>query len=208
MDVGANTGIYALAARAVNPSAEIVAVEPIPRVFERLLGNVELTGARVHCFDGAASNREGPITLNDPPAHHPYDASVAGPPAEAGKVLPLRRVMVPGLRLDRVVESLRLPTPDLVKIHVEGHEPEVLEGMGYLLESRPTVLLEVEGVQAAQRITSVVRGLGYMSFAVDPARGPRPLGSLESAPVRNILLCREEAALAMDVHLPQRALVG
>jgi FkbM family methyltransferase len=208
VDVGASTGIYTLAARAVNRSAEIVAVEPIPRIFDRLLANVELNGARVHCFDGAASNREGPVTLDDPPVEEGGATPAMVPDGGEGKVLSLRRVLVPGLRLDRVVESLRLPAPDLVKIHVDGHEPQVLEGMGYLLESRPTVLLEVAGVDAAQRITSVVRGLGYLAYSIHPQEGLLPLGSLESAPVRNILLCQEADALEMDVQLPQRALVS
>src|SRR5713101_2751945 len=36
LDIGANTGVYSLAAKCVNPAATIVAFEPVERVYRRL----------------------------------------------------------------------------------------------------------------------------------------------------------------------------
>jgi len=45
LDIGANTGIYALLAKTLNPSAEVHAFEPISRVYSILASNIALNQA-------------------------------------------------------------------------------------------------------------------------------------------------------------------
>ena len=60
LDVGANTEIYTLLACAVNPTARVVAFEPVPRVYQILKQHVELNGwsARCDLRNQAVSNVE------------------------------------------------------------------------------------------------------------------------------------------------------
>src|SRR5271169_2863387 len=63
VDVGANTGVYALAARCLNPTATVVALEPVVRVFRRLQRNVELNGGKVAAENLAASDTTGTAVI-------------------------------------------------------------------------------------------------------------------------------------------------
>ncbi len=60
MDIGANTGVYALVAHAVNPQAKIAAVEPVERIHRRLQENINLNDGSilaVHAHHGQEAER-------------------------------------------------------------------------------------------------------------------------------------------------------
>jgi len=48
IDIGANTGTYALIASAINPNGKIIAFEPSAKTFARLKDNVELNNLKNH----------------------------------------------------------------------------------------------------------------------------------------------------------------
>ncbi len=55
-----------------------------------------------------------------------------------------------------------------MKIDVETHEPEVLEGMGiYLKKFKPTLLIEILDNEVAEKIQVLVKGLNYIYFNLD-----------------------------------------
>src|SRR5436305_6739082 len=39
VDIGANTGVFALLAKTINPKARVIAFEPVARVFQKLVKN-------------------------------------------------------------------------------------------------------------------------------------------------------------------------
>ena len=43
-DVGANTGVYAIVAKAINCNSHVYAFEPVQRVFEKLKENIKVNG--------------------------------------------------------------------------------------------------------------------------------------------------------------------
>jgi len=55
LDVGANTGVYALLSKTTNPHAKVFAFEPVERIFSKLAANVELNGYDITCIKKAAS---------------------------------------------------------------------------------------------------------------------------------------------------------
>ena len=59
LDVGANTGIYSLISKTVNPKAEVYAFEPMPDVYQQLETNEKLNNFGIHCLELAASNENG-----------------------------------------------------------------------------------------------------------------------------------------------------
>jgi hypothetical protein len=63
LDIGANTGIYALTARAVNPDAQVFAFEPLQRVFLRLKKNNDLNNFDIVCIEKAISDKTGTAIL-------------------------------------------------------------------------------------------------------------------------------------------------
>ena len=44
LDVGANTGVYSLVAKAANPESRVIAFEPVKRTFDRLEHNNNING--------------------------------------------------------------------------------------------------------------------------------------------------------------------
>lgn len=195
LDIGANSGVYAMVAQAVNTSATVVAFEPVERVYLQLLENAGLNGSKVRCVEAAVSDVSGSVTLFEPDVEHPYaatlDPTVFG--IHAGKDwVP---VQVDGIRLDDFLQDAQL-SPDLIKIDTEGHEPEVLRGLGSILATnRPALLLEVLTDRHAREIEGLVRGLGYLSYEVDEEAGAMPLTKgTHPSRGRNVLLCSAKVA--------------
>jgi FkbM family methyltransferase len=161
-DVGANTGVFALAAQAVSPKAKVVAVEPSARVFEKLRKNIALNNFSIMPVDRAASDEDGTATFYDVPSEHQYSASLDAQMLGAGTV----ETTVQVERLDAIFERAGFSRLDLMKMDVELHEPRALAGMMETLErSRPSMLIEVLNPQHAAEIGRTLDGLGY-EFAV------------------------------------------
>ncbi|MGH8011178.1 MAG: FkbM family methyltransferase, partial [Candidatus Binataceae bacterium] len=69
-------------------------------------------------------------------------------------------IVVPVRKLDSVVESARLPPPDVIKIDVEGAEVDVLAGARLTIAaSRPIFLIELHGTNLA--VERILSGCGY-----------------------------------------------
>lgn len=206
LDVGANSGLYALTAAAVAPTATVVAFEPVARIRAKLEQNVALNAfeRRVRVVAAAASDRDGDGVLLDTGAPHELSATL-DPAAAVLAGRAARPVPVPLVRIDGLVASGRIPPPDLLKVDVEGHEPAVLRGLAEQLRSRrPTLFVEVLTAQAAAELDALVRPLGYLPHRLDP-EGPRRLESVQPASGTNLLLCTEGAFAALAKTLNETA---
>jgi predicted HAD superfamily phosphohydrolase YqeG len=63
----------------------------------------------------------------------------------------------------------------LIKIDVESHEPEVLEGMeNYLEEMRPTFLIKILNNNIAAKVQSFLKNIDYLYFRVDDSGIMKP----------------------------------
>ncbi|MDQ6884631.1 MAG: FkbM family methyltransferase [Candidatus Dormibacteraeota bacterium] len=160
-DIGANVGIFTLtAAHAVGPSGQVHAFEPVPANFERL-------------SDSVSRNALGQIVLNQVAAGAASGETQSGlePGMEltSGKAMSgfftvgstLRQVTVPVVSLDDdAAQHLEGRSIRLVKIDVEGYEPEVLRGMRDLLSAGriDVVMIEVS-VYALARVGSTIGDL-------------------------------------------------
>lgn len=122
VDVGANVGLYTLAAaRAVGPGGRVVAFEPEPRNCARLQRNVEANGhANVTVVQAAVGEASGRarLYLGGDSGVHSLLAERAGGPA----------VEVEVVALDEYCEREGL-VPDVVKVDAEGAELAVLRGL-------------------------------------------------------------------------------
>jgi FkbM family methyltransferase len=158
VDIGANSGVYALAAKALNPSARVVAIEPSKRPLAQLKRNIELNGFDIEVLEVAVSDHNGTATFYDyfESEGFNYTASLSG------KFGGSNRVQVPVRRLDDLIDNA-----DLIKIDVERHEPELLRGAKRLLESGPTLLIEVLDGECERQIREETPGYDWHMIEED-----------------------------------------
>lgn len=186
VDVGANVGyLTSLAAVRAGPRGRVVAVEPHPTVFELLSSNAEAWRAdrrlapvelqRLALSDRAGDGRlfAGPTFDQNMGLATLASDAADGPDSEQ---VELRR-------LDEVVPGARI---GVLKIDVEGHEPEVLRGAGSLLEGRlvrdvifedhePYPSKATETVErAGYHLVSLTNDLGGLRLQPPGERGDEP----------------------------------
>ena len=189
VDVGSNVGVYSLVARAVNRDARIVAFEPLDRMYQRLTANLTLNDFAITAEQVALSDHEGQALLFDDPRDYNQQASLEAS-AEARPHQVARNVRL--TRLDRYCLEHGIESIDLLKIDIEGHEPQALEGMGSLLTTaKPTMLIEVLTDEAGSRISALLSGLGYETYRIHEGRGLELTGfRSKEQKDRNYLVCQ------------------
>lgn len=192
-DVGGNTGVYALSAASVSPGARILAIEPVQRIFEKLERNVALNAYPIIADNRAASDRAGVAVLHDPHGPHSYSASLDPTMLAAADT---SAVEVATATLDGMLEEHGFPRLDLIKIDVERHEPQVLDGMTTALRrDRPSILIEILDADLGGQVESRIAGLGYCLYRIDEqATGFLVLGLTHGSNNRNYLLCQPDIA--------------
>jgi FkbM family methyltransferase len=171
VDVGANAGYYTLlASRIVGNDGAVVALEPSPRVRERLERNVRLNDLRnvtIRAQALAAEEGEAPLFVSE----DPNNSGIASLRPGAGRAAAPQ--MVAATTLDEIAEELDRPI-DLLKVDVEGAELEVFAGGGRTLSGpdAPAIVFETFGD------TGVFEALGKAGYEVralryDPRSGLR-----------------------------------
>lgn len=198
LDIGANSGIYALVAKTVNPSAKVYAFEPVKRVYAKLNENISLNHFDIIAIEKAVSNNDGQATIYDNLNEHIYSVTV-----NKNLFLPTTKVIetpVETIKLDTFVKEYRLKKIDLIKIDVETHEAEVLEGFSeYLNKFRPTLLLEILEEDVAKRISDLIKNLGYLYFNIDEKGFTKQTNTLGKSDCFNYLLCDEKTAIKIGL---------
>jgi len=170
-DVGANIGYVSLAmARAVGPSGQVVAFEPLPGNLVRLRANMDLNpeGSRVQVVGAAVGARaaEAAFMVHKSGGMGKLQ-SAKGRQAEYEGSIPVEVIA-----LDEWTTDHREVAPGLIKIDVEGGEAAVLEGLKRMLKSdRPTLLIELHGPEATSEVQNI---LASASYALHAARDGYP----------------------------------
>lgn len=198
-DVGANTGVYSLIAKSLNPGARVFAFEPIVRVYEKLVLNNSLNAYDIACFECGISNTNGTATVYDTPTEHIYSVTVnKNLNAPSAEVIPTE---IEIKRLDSIIEELGIEKIDLLKIDVETHEPEVLEGLGeYLTKYKPTILIEILSDEIGEKVEAVVKGHDYLYFNIDEKSDSiKKVERITKSDYYNFLLCSQTTAEELNL---------
>lgn len=143
IDVGANVGVYANAAR-----CRVYAFEPAQKPFRTLLASVE-GNPRYSVYNFALSDHEGRKTL--------YIQPRSGTSSFTKRPLAIDEEDVPCRTLDSFVSEYGVK-PTFIKIDVEGHQMEVLRGGLETIKKWKPILL-IEGEEAP--LSEVILPLGY-----------------------------------------------
>lgn len=164
IDVGANTGLYVLAAATLDPGRTVVALEPHPRVFRRLEENVRLNRVESTTLlvPAAAAASPGIVGLATRGEALPIDGSFLSDPQADGEVVQVRATT-----LDQVVVAEDPGEVGVILLDIEGAEPEALRGARNILKRhRPSIVCEVLG--PGPELDQIVRSVGYRPFWIGP----------------------------------------
>jgi FkbM family methyltransferase len=127
LDVGANAGIYSLAAAAAHPVSEIHAFEPTPEIAAHLNKTAVISGLvdRLHVHAVAVGDRPGTIFLN---RFSGDNADNEGMNFVSAQSRAASSIEVPMVSLDEFCRVTGLQSIDLLKVDVQGNEPAVFDG--------------------------------------------------------------------------------
>lgn len=187
VDVGAHFGLYSyLLARLVGKDGRVVAIEPIAEdadLIERAFRTLRLPVSVVRC---ALSSHEGEATLTIPRLGGAEKTALATleEQAQSGDVGPAETRTVPVRRLDDVLAGIGMPV-SFIKIDVEGHELDVLDGAAETIATqRPNILIEINHDLGGRPVESVferILAFGYRGEFLEEGRYRRPLSAFDVA---------------------------
>jgi FkbM family methyltransferase len=133
VDVGANVGLYTY--HLAQSFEHVESFEPIAQC-SRVIASSRLKNVRLHTC--ALSNRTGDALLHIPFAEGPHATGLASLSREFSNAVDLPVAL-------RTLDSFGFREVDLIKVDVEGHEMEVLQGARETIaRERPALLVEVE----------------------------------------------------------------
>ena len=110
-DIGANTGIYSLVSCALNSKSKTYAFEPNNNFIKAIYKSKIKNKFNIKIENVALSNEEGFVNFDG---------------YQIKKNKKLNKIKT--IRLDNFINFNKIKSIDLMKIDVELHEPEVLEG--------------------------------------------------------------------------------
>ncbi len=181
-DIGGNLGFFAFPAAAkVGSNGQVIVFEPdlfLAHILRKTAdANPDLN---VNILALAASDRQGIARFNIAErARSTNFLADAGGSTQTGGVR--RTILVPTVPLDSLISQI--PSPNFVKIDVEGAENLVFEGMKRVLrEARPTILCEVFNANW-EAVSTNLLAHGYRIF--DASRLPEMAEA--KAPIENLL---------------------
>jgi len=172
LDIGANTGLFALLAARRSADTVVHAIEPVPRVFAMLEANVARNALpNVRCHRMALADADGVVTMYVPADEVPVVASLL-----AGWRPGSDQIDVEAVTLDQFVSRLGIDNVGLMKIDTEGTEHAVLAGAQKTLSAhQPFVICEVLAAGGnADAVSEQLAAAGYLYFLLTE-NGPRAM---------------------------------
>ena len=193
LDIGANTGTYAILAKAISPSSRVFAFEPLGRVAERIQKNSAISGLDISVICAALARETGELPIYDPGGENAYSASLDANFLKAHK----DSYQVPAYSLDEFCLENEVD-PIAIKLDVEGYEGEVICG-GEKILSRGRCVIICEWLGSAPshlEAQSLLSDNGYVALNMfDLSRVD--LSDTKEFEERNVLLVHRNKAPAI-----------
>lgn len=196
-DVGANSGIYSLISKSVNKNARVFAFEPIKENLKLLRSNNQLNNFDIKINEVGVSNKNGEAKMYALPNTVNYMTSINLNRYGSKDVV---EITIPIVTLATIIEQNKIEKVDLIKIDVEEHEYQVLEGLGpYIQKMMPTFLIEIIGNENAKKIQELFKNLNYIYFLIDEINEPRQVNSIIDSEHHNYLICTPDLAKKINL---------
>ena len=133
LDVGANAGIYSLAALAIQPDATVHAFEPTPEIAARLRATAKLNGLdHLYVHEAAVFSKNGQATLKRFRGELGTNEGMNFISQDIGDSGAER---VQTVCLDQFCQDHSIDHVDLLKLDIQGHEHSALEGAEHLIRA-------------------------------------------------------------------------
>jgi len=162
VDVGAYIGMYSLlSSRLVGERGTVLAIEPHPLNYLRLVENVRALRAK--------NVRPLMLALLD---HDGYCRLYVAKELVSHSVLPISNsyITVPCRSLDSLLEALSIEDVSFIKVDVEGAELLVLRGAERTLRRSKNVRLIIECHGTLKEVSRYLRSLGFSIKIIDARR--------------------------------------
>jgi FkbM family methyltransferase len=194
VDVGANVGGYTLLmAKKAGLAGRVLAFEPNPEVYDRLLSNISANamGDRISAHRIALSERSGVGTMFGPRRDYP-NRGIASLHQFVDALS--EKFVVEVSTLDAQALQHGIQKLDLIKIDTEGNDVKVLLGaMATITRYRPRIVFEAnraahrESGSSLEAVRAELRSLGYSFFTVGLAGHLRGVPPGKDLPDSNIV---------------------
>ena len=194
LDIGANTGVYSLVTKSLNPLSRIYAFEPLKQMFKKLVFNNELNNYDIVCIEKAVSDKNGKAIIYETGTDHVAAATLNAETRHYGNMNV--ETEIEAITLDTFINENNVGKIDLIKMDVETYEPNVLEGYKHCMPlHRPDFLIEVLNEEVGEKLQRLFDGMGYYYFNIDDKAGKiRRTSKIEKSDYFNYLVCTEESA--------------
>jgi FkbM family methyltransferase len=205
VDLGANIGYDTLlASRRVGPSGQVVAIEPLRRTFTLLSRNLALNETtNVRAVNVAVSDRVTKLAMYEMSEGNIGAATTLA--SRGGTLMD----SVDALPLDQILSHDEVSRLRLIKIDVEGAEPQILlRLLEQLVRYPPTMDIVVEASprddpEAWREVFEQLTAAGFAAYEIANSyeldwyigwRVPTPLRRIDAVPFRDVdLLCTRRA---------------
>jgi FkbM family methyltransferase len=198
LDIGANTGIYSLIAKSLDNNKKVYAFEPLPKVFDFLKMNCKKNNFEININNVALSNYDGYAQIYLP-EHSDFAYSVTVNKNLLPQSVLYKEMAIKVLRLDTFIIDNNIDSIDLIKLDVETHEVEVIEGMGnFLFYNRPIILIEILNQQVADSINKIFYDKDYLYYNIDESKRLLLKKHITSEKFINYVLCPIEKKIFLE----------
>jgi FkbM family methyltransferase len=182
IDVGANVGHFSILVADIVGPANLVCFEPTPIAWRRLCENFQLNGwSLTNLYPYAVGAERGTVAYSD--SETPATTNSIRNDARSGKTFQAKVVA-----LDDRLDAWKGKPIGLLKIDVEGYEPEVFRGAVRLIQDvRPRLIMfESLDRSADSDIRALLDKSGYILFQLNdrgsPVRKPLDAQNLFAVP--------------------------
>jgi len=186
LDVGANEGLYSKDVWAANRDAHVVAFEPHPKTYTRLLLNSS-GQENITTINAACGSEAGQLVLYDYAGSEGTEHASLHPGVIDGIHGGLSdQHVVEVIALDSFATNRGISLIHLLKIDAEGHELEVLKGAARLLREN-----RIRAIQLEFNEMNVVSGVFFKDFC-------------ELLPNYNFFRMLRDGLISLDPYSPLR----
>jgi len=157
-DIGANIGNHTVYFAKAAPNAQIFAFEPMPDNFAMLEKNITDNGfsKRVKAFPVAVGETKGSVSMRIMTEGNNGTATIVEMDDNSNELHTTHTVEV------IAIDDLNLPSPDFIKLDVEGYELPVLKGMEKTLQNAGKVSIWIEvDTSTSEEVYEFMSGLGF-----------------------------------------------
>lgn len=190
-DIGANTGVYSLVSKSVNPDSEVHAFEPFEAIYKKMIHNFNINDFKIISNCKAISNYTGDAIIYTDGSDFAYSVTV-NKNLWVKNIEPVK-LNIKTITLKEYIEKNNVSNIDLMKIDVETHEPEVMQGfIPYFNQFNPILLIEILNDEVAQKLNDYFDNSKYSFYNIDEKTGIRKTSTLLKSDFYNYLIVPKE----------------